>query len=104
MRLLFLSDVLTGSRERYSSDPITDNEIDSGIYSKTRGNILGGMHVEAGLLLSANFFQGATIENTSLAGVSVSAGFNHIVSPLVMNLFQDYERDQYKDLPSGRLP
>lgn len=93
-------DLRTPSSISYSTEPITDNDINTGIFSKERTSNLGALNGEVGALLSFNFFQGATIENTKAVGFSFAGGINHITAPLVMNIFEEYERSEYKGLLS----
>ena len=101
-------DVLSGSRRKYSAEPLTEQEINSNIFSKERSGFLGLFHGEAGALLSLNFGQGATLENTQAIGWTVSAGYNYLRGPLFMNFFQDNKRSDYGQFmgwatPVGRL-
>ena len=91
-----LVDVLSGSRYKYSAEPLTEQELASNIFSKERDGIVGICHVEAGALLSVNLGQGATIENTKTVGWTLSAGYNFVRGPLLMNFFEDYDKADYK--------
>jgi hypothetical protein len=105
---LSVVDLLTGSRKHFSAEPLTQAELQSGIFAKNRGGVLGGFHTEVGSLLSVNVGQGATIENTSQAGLSLGIGYNFLYGPLMLNPFQNQERKDYKGylgwvVPVGRI-
>ncbi|NQV53916.1 MAG: hypothetical protein HQ500_12075 [Flavobacteriales bacterium] len=91
-----LVDVLSGSRYKYSAEPLTEQELASNIFSKERDGILGICHAEAGALLSVNIGQGSTIENTKMVGWTLSAGYNLVRGPLFMNFIENYDRADYK--------
>lgn len=101
---LSLVDVLSGSRFRYSAEPLTEAEISSGIYAKERSGILGGLHVETGALLSLNLWQGSTLENTKPVGLTLSGGVNYIYAPLVFNILEDYDRKDYRGFMNWVTP
>ncbi|MEQ9186900.1 MAG: hypothetical protein RLP15_04140 [Cryomorphaceae bacterium] len=99
-----LVDVLSGSRFKYSAEPLTQQELASNIFAKERDGILGISHIEAGALLSFNLGQGATVENTDMVGLTLSAGFNYIRGPLLMNFFEKYDRDDYREYLDWATP
>lgn len=97
-------DIVTPSGDHYAADEITANDLETGVYSKEREAALGGLHVEGGGLISLNFWQGSTLENTSSLGLSISGGINAIYAPLVMNIIYEYERSDYKGMLAWYTP
>jgi len=93
-------DLRTKNKLRYIPSPLAEYDINRSSYSLRRTSALGVFNAEIGGLIGFDVGQGATVENTSKLGLSLSVGYNLIYAPLFFNQLDIQARSDYKSLLS----
>jgi len=88
-------DLRNRSGKKFDPSPVTESEVQQGVFYHERDGELGVGHAELGALLAYNLGQGATQENVSPVGLSLAVGYNYTYAPLSMNSIYDFKRSDY---------
>lgn len=93
-------DLKTKEGNKYTPSSVVNYNINFGYYEGSRDKALGAFSTEIGGLVGFDFGKESTIENESKTGISLSAGYNIIYAPLILNKYDNEPRSAYKGLLS----